>query len=276
MRRFDDFTDEDLAAKAQGGNEDAREALVKRYWDLAGIIAEQFKIRGVDAEDRRAEAFLGMEKAIRAYATGKGTKFKTWLKTLMTRALVEMWREQNAKSEIPGSALLRLDMPVGDGGEELSLVEVIASGQDVEGETLDRLEAEAARRRIEESQSAELRAVLSGLGGEGGEFARKVLRVARELLDPELYASLQDILSDTSDQPRLIQLAPARGTEEAEELAQSLIGHFCELQWSVLCDAADGYTHAEIAERKGIGVELVGLLTGTARKAAAGGLARAA
>ena len=132
--------DEELALRAQAGSKEAEEVLVKRYWDIASIEARQYVVPGVEHEDRTMIAISdGLIKAIRTFAEGQGSKFKSWAKLLMRRALIECYRQAMQASEVPRTAMLRIDEGSGIDGDDTTLADVIAGPDDTEREVISGL-----------------------------------------------------------------------------------------------------------------------------------------
>jgi DNA-directed RNA polymerase specialized sigma24 family protein len=274
------FKDEELAEKAQAGNRDAESELVKRYWEKTAIVSNTFKIPGVDFETKQSICLESLVKSIRSYQNGLGAKFKTFMSGNMGRALIDLYRETTKKSSIPQSVMLNLDQAVCVDGEELSLIEVISSGEDIASELAER---EAQRQDITETLGKTwppFRDLLAGLDpsdiaanhGLSIEAVQAVIRAILHLgkfcLSDELYANLVGLYKGSSEQQGLFEEFPSRGTEQAEQIALDVYEQFKELKYRILADLIDGIAYAEIATRNGVTEEAVGRLVSAIRSIA--------
>ena len=86
----DNPTDEELVRKAQGGDADALDTLVKRYWKYVGNVAGRH-LDWQEVEDARQNIFLQLTRCIGNYK-GKST-FKTWFNSLVTNRIAEYHRK---------------------------------------------------------------------------------------------------------------------------------------------------------------------------------------
>ena len=73
-----EYSDEELCRLAASGDRDAEEILVKRYLRVVRVCARPSFLAGGDSEDLIQEATFGLLKAIREFAPGHDTKFKTF------------------------------------------------------------------------------------------------------------------------------------------------------------------------------------------------------
>ena len=102
-----------LIEKAQGGDKDANEALIKKNYPLAVSLAKRFTGRGTELEDLIQLALIGMLKAINSFDPERGCAFSTYAvpliigeirKFLRDDGLIKISRENKKNSAI----LLRL------------------------------------------------------------------------------------------------------------------------------------------------------------------------
>ena len=73
-----EYSDESLCSLAASGDRDAEEVLVERYLRMVRVCARPYFLAGGDSEDLIQEATFGLLKAIREFAPGHDTKFKTF------------------------------------------------------------------------------------------------------------------------------------------------------------------------------------------------------
>lgn len=235
-------TDEELAALAQGGNEEAESLLMRRYWDLTGILANAFTIRGYEHDDRQAEALGGLLKAVRRYQPGRGTKFKTFAKRLMMNALRDLHRAAYAVGEVPPSALRSLDAPMGDDDGDLSLADMVAGDDDELGGIMDRDEVDSRWREAQEGAWLDL---VDAIHGDGDRTALQgLLAFARAAMPGQTLADLQGLVSG---QESLDGGASVRDSGEAWDMAKAVFGAFTDAQRMILQGVGHGYDYTEIA-----------------------------
>src|SRR5947209_534984 len=110
------YTDEELALKAQAGNKDAECELVQRYWRKSEIIACSVVIPGVEVDDKHSECLVALVNAVRGWEKDKGTIFRTFAKLAMSRKLIDLYRASAQVSAIPACAIRSLDEAVNTDG----------------------------------------------------------------------------------------------------------------------------------------------------------------
>lgn len=258
---LDHLEDETLAQKAQGGNEDAARELIRRYADfkprLTEAIARSFRMPGLEYEEKVAECRLALAKAIRTYEQGKGTKFRTYAKTLMTNALIDMHRSANTKSALPPGKRLSLDVSVSHDDPDTPLVDMIQDDRALSSfnGADNRSDAEIAEVRLVDI------IVESIKGGDAPVWMLRAIRCyADECLSQDVAADLVDLLRRNDDQPLLIELHPPRQSVEAEDLVREALSRYIDAQRMIMQDIADGYNANEIASRLAVPKRLVVLL----------------
>ncbi len=82
----------ELARRIAGGDCEARNRLVQANLGLVGTIAREFRGRGLDYEDLKAEGNLGLIRAAEEFNPRFGTRFSTyaayWIKQAIRHALI--------------------------------------------------------------------------------------------------------------------------------------------------------------------------------------------
>ncbi|MFP4599129.1 MAG: RNA polymerase sigma factor [Persicimonas sp.] len=96
---LENASDEELVERAQDGEYDAYEEIVRRYQDKAFRLAFSLMKNESDAHDVVQEAFLNMYRKL---ATFKGqSKFGSWMYRVVTNAALMRLRKQKRRSEVP-------------------------------------------------------------------------------------------------------------------------------------------------------------------------------
>lgn len=113
-------SDEELCQLAAGGNQQAEELLVSRYFPLVRAISREYYLRGGDSDDVCQVGDLGLLHAIRSYSDEKGTSFKTFATLCIRNQICSAVRDSlrykydSLSVTIPESELSRLDGAIGE------------------------------------------------------------------------------------------------------------------------------------------------------------------
>lgn len=129
--RFEHYTDEELAFKAQEENTEAAEALINRFSRVCYLEARASKQKRYDEETREGECRLALTRAMKTYAPSKGTKFSSYAKMCMRNAMADMARMEGRRIE---------EVSIQTGTEEdITIEDVFASSFNVEDEAAESL-----------------------------------------------------------------------------------------------------------------------------------------
>jgi RNA polymerase sigma-70 factor (ECF subfamily) len=121
-------TDEDLVARAVGGDEPAFEALVERYQHRAYGLARRMTGSDSDAQDVLQEAFLSVHRKLSSFRGD--SRFSTWLYRVVTNAALMHLRARSRRAVEPlDSFLPRYD---GNGGHLGEPADIEAAAHAVE------------------------------------------------------------------------------------------------------------------------------------------------
>lgn len=94
---IDQFNEQDLIQKAQSGNEEALEVLLKRYQNFLYYITSGYYLQDGDHDDLMQEARLGFYQAVMSYQSNKGTQFKNFAWLCVSRELDTCVKRSNRK-----------------------------------------------------------------------------------------------------------------------------------------------------------------------------------
>ena len=86
------FSDRDLVLKAQSGDIDAEETLMRKYKETVKIKAKMYYMAGADEDDVVQEGMIGLLKAIRQYDADKEASFGTFAGICITRQIISAIR----------------------------------------------------------------------------------------------------------------------------------------------------------------------------------------
>ena len=94
-------TDEQLCTLAQSGDNQALDALIRRYSRVVRKIARRYFLSSADDEDLIQEGMLGLIKAQREYRECNGTSFMTFAEMCIKTYIYTAIRSSNRKKHIP-------------------------------------------------------------------------------------------------------------------------------------------------------------------------------
>jgi RNA polymerase sporulation-specific sigma factor len=108
--------EEELAALAQGGDEQALERLYALYRELLRSKANLYFMVGADRDDVIQEGMIGLFTAIRGYDPGAGASFRTFAELCVKRQIINAVKMAGRKKHTPLNESLSIDAPQTDGG----------------------------------------------------------------------------------------------------------------------------------------------------------------
>ena len=101
MRRYSDFTDEELVIRARDGEEEITEYLMDKYKNLVRSKASTMYILGADREDLIQEGMIGLFKAVRDYDSGRDASFYTFAELCIFRQMYTALQASGRKKHSP-------------------------------------------------------------------------------------------------------------------------------------------------------------------------------
>lgn len=101
----------ELVLRVQGGDRQAREDLIRRYTPFVMRVTAECCGRYVTAgeDDEASVGLLAFDEAITAYRAERGGSFLKFSETVIRRRLIDHFRRENARREVPFSALAAED-----------------------------------------------------------------------------------------------------------------------------------------------------------------------
>jgi RNA polymerase sporulation-specific sigma factor len=85
QRELDDLK---LAVRARNGDEQALDALIRRYVGFVRLKASSYFLAGGDSEDLIQEGLIGLYKAVRDFRPDKETSFRSFAELCVTRQII--------------------------------------------------------------------------------------------------------------------------------------------------------------------------------------------
>lgn len=109
-------SDEVLVQKAQQGDLDAEEAIMRKYKGIVKMKANMYYMAGGDEDDVVQEGMIGLLKAIRKYDEEKDASFGTFAALCISRQIISALRSADREKHKPLNTSLSLSKPVEDDG----------------------------------------------------------------------------------------------------------------------------------------------------------------
>lgn len=122
-------SDQEMVIRAQQGDLEAEEALMRKYKDVVKIKSRYYYMAGADEDDVIQEGMIGLLKAIRQYDPEKEAGFATFAGICITRQIISAIRMADREKHKPLNTSVSLSKPVGSEEEGMTLADtMMASG----------------------------------------------------------------------------------------------------------------------------------------------------
>ena len=130
------FSDKELVLKAQAGDLDAEEALMREYKETVKIKAKMYYMAGADEDDVVQEGMIGLLKAIRQYDAEKDAAFGTFAGVCVTRQIISAIRTADREKHKALNTSISLSDPLKDSGDDMTLEDTLRTNMAENPETL--------------------------------------------------------------------------------------------------------------------------------------------
>ncbi|MFN2557586.1 MAG: RNA polymerase sporulation sigma factor SigH [Nitriliruptorales bacterium] len=110
-------TDEELVVAVRGGDDTALVELLERYKRFVRAKARSYFLIGADREDLVQEGMIGLDKAIRDYASGHQTSFRSFAELCITRQILTAIKGATRQKHLPLNSYVSFDRPRDDDPE---------------------------------------------------------------------------------------------------------------------------------------------------------------
>jgi RNA polymerase sporulation-specific sigma factor len=107
-------TDELLVRSARDGDERALLELLERYRGFARAKARSYFLVGGDREDIVQEGMIGLYKAVRDFAEGHGSSFRSFAELCITRQILTAIKTATRQKHTPLNSYVSFDRPHDD------------------------------------------------------------------------------------------------------------------------------------------------------------------
>ena len=153
----DSDRDEALVERAQRGDAEATEQLLRRYAGTVRDHARRFFLAGGETDDLVQEGMIGLYAAVREYRPEEGKSFKNFAYLLVRRHILDAVKRSARRKNVPLNESVSLfDPTLGDRAEEGSPEDMVLEGE---------AQREFRRRLMKELSDFEFRVVIMYLEG---------------------------------------------------------------------------------------------------------------
>ena len=128
--------DEELAIRAQHGDDASLELLLNKYKNFVRARARSYFLIGADHEDIVQEGMIGLYKAIRDFKTEKLASFRAFAELCVTRQIITAIKTATRQKHIPLNSYVSLNKPIYDEESDRTLLDVISETQSTNPEDL--------------------------------------------------------------------------------------------------------------------------------------------
>ena len=123
------FTDEKLAALAQGGDDRAFDYLLDKYRVLVRKKSSSYYIIGADRDDIIQEGMIGLFKAVRDFDPGREASFKTFADICVSRQMLTAVKNALRQKHAPLNFYVSLNKPIAESDGESELADVFGGNE---------------------------------------------------------------------------------------------------------------------------------------------------
>lgn len=109
VKKFADYSDEELVFACKHGDNDAYSALVGRYLFAVRARAYAYDKSEIDFEDLVQEGLIGLMNAVKCYDSSFGASFSTFAYLCIDRNIMSAVKKTLSKKQIPKSALVFIE-----------------------------------------------------------------------------------------------------------------------------------------------------------------------
>jgi len=196
--RYNGLSDEELVGRAQQGDQNAEEYLIRKYKDEVRGKAHIYFIMGADGEDIVQEGMIGIFKAIRSYDGEKEASFRTFAELCINRQILSAIKTAARQKHAPLNTSVSFSDPLADEDSDKTLVDTLSSDSSGDPEALYILKEDM---NYIELNSAEI-------------FSDMELRVWNEYLKGKNYSQIAEIIGKS---PKAIDNAIQRTKRKLHE-----------------------------------------------------------
>ena len=133
---FDDMSDEEIVALAQGGSSDALDFILHKFRPAVTRKSNSYFLAGADKDDIIQEGMIGLFKAVRDYRNDRDAAFRSFAELCITRQIISAVKSASRLKHAPLNSYISLDKPVQGGDFDHSLMDIVAVGDSANPEDI--------------------------------------------------------------------------------------------------------------------------------------------
>ena len=123
--RFDQLTDEEIVALAQGNDDEALTYLLDKYKNFVRSKARSYFLIGADHEDIVQEGMIGLFKAIRDFKPSRLSSVRAFAELCVKRQIITAIKTATRQKHFPLNSYVSLNKPLYDEESDRTLLDVI-------------------------------------------------------------------------------------------------------------------------------------------------------
>jgi RNA polymerase sporulation-specific sigma factor len=117
---LEDYSDEQLVARARTGDDIAIDTLLERYRHYARAKARTYFLAGADRDDIVQEGMIGLYKAIRDFDAGLNVVFRAFAELCIRRQIISAIKSATRQKHAPLNSYVSLNSPAHEGDDDRS------------------------------------------------------------------------------------------------------------------------------------------------------------
>jgi RNA polymerase sporulation-specific sigma factor len=173
------LSDDEIVLKAQTGDKEAEEYLIRKYKEYVKNRTRQYYIAGADRDDIIQEGMIGIFKAIRDYENDKAASFSTFAELCVTRQIISAIKQARRLKHGPLNTYISLSKSISDEEPINNLENILVSKKDTDPESMLILKEEIGHI---EAKSSEI-------------FSKLELRVLKEYMQGTNYIEIANLFN---------------------------------------------------------------------------------
>lgn len=157
--------EKDCVERALAGDEQARNALIEHNLRLVSHIVKKYYTQTAEQDDLVSIGTIGLIKAVSSYRPEKGTRLATYAARCIENEILMYFR---SRKKVQGEISLSESIDSDKDGNELYLMDVVGTDEDLYAELADREDKLLIRRLVRECLTEREREVIAARYGFGG------------------------------------------------------------------------------------------------------------
>lgn len=201
----DHLDDDDLAIRAQQGNDLAQQALIQRYRRFASFRGRGYYIPGGDADDIVQEALIGLYKAVRDYRPDREASFCVFAELCITRQIRTAVKTAQRRKHQPLNSYVSISRPRPEDSTEVAVEGLVDDHSDPADDVIAADDARAVDRAVAAMLSGfEIDVLRLFVAGQSYQEIGAVLGRRVKAVDNALQRVKRKLSSDSTDRTELV------------------------------------------------------------------------